>query len=321
MPHDVICLGEALVDFLPSKRGQRVREVTGWTPCLGGAPANVAVGVARLGLQSALVGVTGADEFGHFIREGLTREGVDVTHVRQTAEGKTGLGFVSLTASGERSFTFYRTRAAELFLGPRDTRAAKQSLSKATFVHVGTNSLLQPEARQAVRGVISTRFSQGKLVSTDPNLRLHLWAKPAELKGLLQELLPKCAVVKLSEEEIEFVTGTANPELALKKLEKRGVLLPLVTLGAAGAAFRFHGKTVFVKAPRAKVIDTTGAGDGFMAGLLSALAPRVDDRQELADLSIDELEGMVTFGCRVGSRVVQKLGAVAGLPKDLRFTA
>ena len=102
---DVISLGEALVDFLPNRRGKRVREVTNWTPCLGGAPANVAVGLSRLGAKSGLVGVTGDDEFGHFLKQGLEREGVDVRHLRQTEEGKTGLGFVSLTHSGERSFT------------------------------------------------------------------------------------------------------------------------------------------------------------------------------------------------------------------------
>ena len=90
MQHDVVCLGEALVDFLPARRGQRVREVTRWRPCLGGAPANVTVGLARLGATSALVGVTGNDEFGSFLKEGLAREGVDVSGLRQTDEGKTG---------------------------------------------------------------------------------------------------------------------------------------------------------------------------------------------------------------------------------------
>ncbi len=315
MPHDVVCLGEALVDFLPARRGQRVRDVTGWRPCLGGAPANVTVGLARLGARSALVGVTGRDEFGSFLKEGLAREGVDVSGLRQTDEGKTGLGFVSLTNEGERSFTFYRTRAAETFLDSRDTRASKQALSVATIVHAGTNSLVQPKARAAVRQVLQRRSRAGQLVSCDPNLRLHLWPDPSVLRTLLDELLGWCTVVKLSEEEIRFVTGTQSVDRALRQLERRGVLLPIVTLGAEGAAFRFKGQTRRVPTRQVQVIDTTGAGDGFTAGLLRGLSRAYTSQAALNRASIDDLEPMIRFACVVGSHVVCKLGAVAGLPR------
>jgi fructokinase len=315
MRHDVVCLGEALVDFLPSRRGQRVRDVERWHPCLGGAPANVTVGVARLGGKSALVGVTGADEFGSFIKGGLAREGVDVSGLRQTDEGKTGLGFVSLTNDGERSFTFYRTRAAETFLDTRDTHGSKRLLKAATIVHAGTNSLVQPAARAAVREVLEARHAAGQLVSCDPNLRLHLWPKPALLRGLLNQLLRLCSVVKLSDEEVQFVTGTRSVDAALEQLEARGVLLPIVTLGAEGAAFRFKGETRRVPSPAVKVIDTTGAGDGFTAGLLCRLAEAFRSQAQLQNASIAQLEPLVAFGCVVGSHVVRKLGAVAGLPR------
>ncbi|MBL9039320.1 MAG: carbohydrate kinase [Archangium sp.] len=312
---DVVSVGEALVDFLPNRRGLRVRDVSSWVPCLGGAPSNVAVGVARLGRQSALVGVTGDDEFGHFIRTGLEREGVDTSRLRHTAEGKTGLGFVSLTESGERSFTFYRQRAAEMFLSSVDTVGAQPMLDAATFAHVGTNSLLQPRARAAMRALVRRRMRRGALSSCDPNLRLHLWKQPEQLRALLDELLPSCAVVKLSHEEIQFVTGTKSVDAALKRLEANGVLLPVVTLGADGAAFRFHGRTARVAAPAVNVVDTTGAGDGFMSGLLSRLAPLAQTREALAVLPFDALPEVMRFGCRVGSEVVQHLGAVAGLPR------
>lgn len=315
MRHDVVCLGEALVDFLPDRRGCLVRDVARWAPCLGGAPANVSVGVARLGATSALVGVTGRDEFGYFLRERLTREGVDVSCLRHTDEGKTGLGFVSLTGQGERSFTFYRTAAAETFLDARDTKGAQRLLTRATIVHAGTNSLVQPAARDAVRRVLAARHQAGLLISCDPNLRLHLWPKPQVLRRLLDEITGYCSVVKLSHEEIHFVTGTQSVEKALERLEGRGVILPIVTLGAQGAAFRFDGQTRQVPTRRVKVIDTTGAGDGFTAGLLSKLSREVGTRAELARAELGVLVPMVAFGCAVGSRVVRKLGAVAGLPR------
>jgi fructokinase len=312
--HDVICLGEALVDFLPDRRGHRVREVTRWTPCLGGAPANVTVGVSRLGGQSALVGVTGDDEFGWFLEERLAAEGVDTSFVRHTSEGKTGLGFVSLTATGERSFTFYRTRAAETFLDERDTRRAKAAMSRATVLHVGTNSLLQPKARAAVVSALKGSFEAGRITSSDPNLRLHLWPDPSVLRRLLHRLVPMLALVKLSDEEIAFVTGSANVDDALAWLERKGVALAVVTLGAKGAAVRFRGQTRRVPAPKVRVIDTTGAGDGFTSGLLTEVSRTVSTRGALESLTIDEIEGFARFACRVGSRVVTKLGAVAGLP-------
>lgn len=315
MTTDVVCLGEALVDFLPDERGQRVRDVTRWTPCLGGAPANVAVGVRRLGGSSALVGVTGDDEFGYFLRDRLRAEGVDVSRLRQTTEGKTGLGFVSLTRSGERSFSFYRTRAAETFLDARDTAPARTLIARAKVLHVGTNSLIHPAARAAVRGAVRAAYEAGQLTSTDPNLRLHLWKEPKVLRRLLDQLFAECAVVKLSDEEIEFATGTTDVAQALDVLQRRGVMVGVVTRGAKGAVLRFRGETRAVPAPKVKVIDTTGAGDGFTAGFLYGLTRQYGSRAALGEHGdLDALEGHARFGCLVGSRVVTKLGAVAGLP-------
>lgn len=311
---DVVCVGEALVDFLPDGRGQRVRDVKRWTPCLGGAPANVAVGLARLGARAALVGVTGDDEFGHFLKQGLSREGVGVRHLRQAPGGRTGLGFVSLTRSGERSFVFYRDHSAEKLLGAADLRAAAPCLSRAAVVHVGTNSLIEPGAQQAVLATLEGAGARGQITSCDPNLRLHLWPRPAVLHALLRRVVPACAVFKLSEEEIAFVTGTADVDRALQRLERAGVTLAVVTRGARGASLRFAGQTRHVPAPKVKVVDTTGAGDGFSAGLLFALTRQARTRGELQALGVDVVEGAAHFACLVGARAVTKLGAVAGLP-------
>jgi fructokinase len=318
--HDVICLGEALVDFLPNRRGQKVRDVASWKPCLGGAPANVTVGVSRLGGKSALVGVTGDDEFGWFLQQGLANEGVDTKFLRHTSEGKTGLAFLSLTATGERSFTFYRTRAAETFLDERDTKAAATAIARTKILHVGTNSLLQPKARAAVKAAVKRSHAAGHITSSDPNLRLHLWPDPSVLRRLLDELVANLAVLKLSDEEIHFVTGTKDVDEALLRLERRGVVLAVVTCGANGAAFRFRGETRRVPAPKVKVVDTTGAGDGFTSGLLTGLSALAGTRHALEKLAIDEVARVAKFGCVVGARAVTKLGAVAGLPRRSQVT-
>lgn len=310
---DVIALGEALVDFLPKQIGARVRDVETWVKCLGGAPANVVVGVSRLGGKAALCGVTGEDEFGHFIAEELTREGVDVSHLRFTVEGRTGLGFISVTAQGERSFLFYRHQAAEFQLCLQDVDHA--FLGSAKVLHLGTNSLLLPTAREASLVAAQTAHARGQIVSCDPNLRLHLWKEPAQLRALLDQLFPHCAVVKLSDEEAEFVTGEREPVRALAALRAMGVLLPVVTLGERGAVLLAQQTVVEVPAPKVTVLDTTGAGDGFMAGFLVELTRQASSRDALSQLGPGALEPIARFGCRVGSRVVTALGAIAGLPR------
>lgn len=309
---DVVCVGESLVDFLPAESAQRVRDVTAWKPSIGGSLANVSVGVARLGGRSAYVGVVGQDEFGHFLRERLAAEGVDVSHVRQTAEARTGLVFISIDARGERSFTYFRTRAAEFLLGERDVDPA--FLGRARVVHFGTNSLHLPEARTAMLRTVDSARAAGRIVSCDPNLRLHAWEDPEVLRGLLGQLLPRCSVVKLSEEELAFATGQTAPEAALRYLSGLGVVLPVATLGEAGAVLLWRGEVVHVPAPRVRVVDTTGAGDGFTAAFLHGLSRRYADAAALGAASREDLEALATFGCAVGSRVVEHLGAVSGLP-------
>jgi fructokinase len=312
-PLDVVCFGETLVDFLPPAPGQRVRDVPAWHPCTGGSPSNVAVGLARLGLRPAMLGVVGADEFGHFLRERLAAEGVDVSHLRQTTEGRTGLVFISMDARGERSFTYFRTRSAEFLLGAEDVDA--DFLLRAKAVHCGSNSLHRVEAREASLRMLELARAAGRIVSCDPNLRLHAWEKPDELKGVLARMLPLCTVVKLSEEEIGFATGTESPDEALIRLAGLGVLLPVVTLGEKGAVLLWKGERLHVPAPRVQVLDTTGAGDGFVAGLLHGLVRWYGGARALEGASREELAALVAFACEVGARVVEKLGAVEGLPR------
>ncbi|MEN9797101.1 MAG: hypothetical protein RL653_797, partial [Pseudomonadota bacterium] len=266
----VVCVGEALVDFLPGQVGSRVRDTETWIRCSGGSPANVAVGVARLGGKSAMLGVVGEDEFGHYLVQALRAEGVDVHRVRQTREGKTGLVFVSVDAAGQRSFAFHRTRSAEYLLRPSDVDAA--FLAGARVVHVGTNSLLLPEAQQAVAHGVAAARAAGRVVSMDPNLRLHAWPDTSVLRGVLEGLIPQVDVLKLAEDEFPWITGEGSASEALRLLEARGVMLPVITLGPAGALFRFRGEEHRVAAPPAAVVDTTGAGDGFMAGLLVGIS-------------------------------------------------
>ena len=310
---DVVCVGETLVDFLPvAGRAARVRDVEAWRPAPGGSPANVSVGLARLGLRSAMVGVVGSDEFGHFLRDRLAAEGVDVSHLRQVDHARTGLLFVSLDARGERSFTYFRTRSAEFLLDASDVDG--DFVRGAKVLHCGSNSLVLPEAREAMVRMLTLAREAGMLVSCDPNLRLEVWPQPDELRALLGRMLPLCTVVKLSEDEVAFVTGARTPEEALRLLSDQGVRLPVVTLGERGAVFLWRGEVVHVPAPQVTVVDTTGAGDGFVSAMLQGLVRWYGDARSLAEASREDLVALMTFAASVGARVVTKLGAVAALP-------
>ncbi|HEY8207634.1 MAG TPA: carbohydrate kinase, partial [Myxococcaceae bacterium] len=263
--------------------------------------------------RSAMAGVVGQDEFGDFLRERLAGEGVDVSRLRQTKEGKTGLVFISLTGTGERSFAHYRTRAAEFLFSDEDVDL--ELLARARAVHCGTNSLLYPEAQRAMVRMFRAARDAGKIACCDPNLRLEVWKETAELRRTLDQLFPCCAVVKLAGDEIEFATGERDPSAALRALERMGVPLPVVTLGAAGARLLFGGRLIDVPAPPCRVVDTTGAGDGFVAALLYGLTRRCSGRAELERLPASEVLELAGFACHVASRVCEHLGAVAGLPR------
>ncbi len=310
---DVLCVGEALVDFLPDGKGRKVRDVERWTRCSGGSPANVAIGTARLGARAAFLGVVGEDEFGHFLRGSLEREGVDTRWMRQTREARTGLAFVSIAEDGDRSFVFYRKPSAEFLLNAADVERA--DLERVRVVHFGTNSLLLPGAADAARSLVRRAREAGCVVSCDPNLRLHVWDDPERLRSLLKELLPGADLIKVAEDEAEFCSGEKDPEKAARALGAMGAQLAVVTLGPGGALWCRNGVVHQVPAPAVEAVDATGAGDGFVAGLLSKRSGALRAGRALEQLPDDELDQAMRFACRVGAAVVTRLGAVAGLPK------
>lgn len=297
MSLDAVCFGEALVDLLPDRRG-RLRDCERFEAHSGGAPANVAVGLSRLGLRTAFVGVVGDDEFGHLLDSRLSAEGVQA-HLRYSREAKTGVWFVAIDEEGERSFfSPSGAESADKLIDESDVARVPQ----ARIFHCGSSAHIRPAAREALKLSVRLARRRGMVVSFDPNVRAHLWPDLGELRALCQDVLPFCHIVKLSEDELEICAGATSPLAALDRLAGTGVRVACVTLGAKGAVARRDNLTVEAPAPRVEVADTTGAGDGFVAGLLSA------------DPLHGDLSRALRFACAVGSRVCTRAGAVAGLP-------
>jgi len=294
---DAVCFGEALVDLRPDRRG-RLRQCEGFAAHSGGAPANVAVGLSRLGLETAFVGVVGDDELGRLLERKLSESGVRAD-LRFTGEAKTGVWFVALDEQGDRSFfTPTGAESADKLIDERDAARVPQ----ARIFHCGSSAHIRPEAQRALRAAVRSARERGMMVSFDPNVRAHLWRDLGELRALCDEVLPQSDVVKLSDDELETCLGVGEPAAALDRLAGMGVKLGCITLGARGAVARRGAETVEAPAPAVEVVDTTGAGDGFVAALLASDPLHAD------------LGRTLRFACAVGSRVCTRLGAVAGLP-------
>ncbi len=305
---DVLVLGEALVDLLPDRRG-RLEDSERFEVCSGGAPANVATGLARLGLRVAFRGVVGDDPFGRLLAHRLEREGIECA-LRFTRDRPTGMWFVALDERGERDFFSPNGRfSADKLVAPADVDRAL--LSRARWLHVGSSAHVLPAAQDALREAVAAARGAGVRVSFDPNVRRHLWDDLAPLRRLCADVLPSCDVAKVAADEAELCTGERDPERAAARLHEMGVALACVTLAHEGALVRRGADVLHVPAERVEVVDTTGAGDGFVAGLLSVLARA----GRVASLPRAELERAVRVANRVAARVVGRVGAVAGLPR------
>ncbi|MFL5311406.1 MAG: carbohydrate kinase family protein [Myxococcales bacterium] len=302
---DVLCFGEALVDLLPDRRG-KLRDCERFDVHPGGAPANVAVGLARLGIPAAFSGVVGDDEFGHLLARKLRDEGVDA-RLRFAAEAHTGLWFVALDERGDRTFfSPGGLDSADKTITRQDALAAP--IPEARWFHCGSSCHIRPEGQRALKAAVQRAAAASVRISFDPNVRVHLWRNLGSLRALCESVFPACTVVKLSEDECEVCLGERTPEKAAERLRDLGVRIACITLGEHGAIALRGARWFRSAAPRVEVVDTTGAGDGFVAGLLSRLArdPEPDD---------DALQSALELACAVGSQVCTRMGAVAGLPR------
>src|ERR671918_2209071 len=213
---DVICLGEVLIDFVPTVTPTTLIEAPAFRKAPGGAPANVAVALARLHRPSAVMGMTGDDPFGHFLELTLAEAGVDTGPLRFTSEARTALAFVSLRADGERQFMFYRHPSADMLLRPEDVDEA--AIRAARALHFGTISLISQPSRSATLHAIDRARAAGCLISCDPNLRLARWPDAQVARAGLLEAIAAADVVKISDDELLFLTGSTDPGAARSEL-------------------------------------------------------------------------------------------------------
>lgn len=308
----IVCFGEALVDLLarPSSRVGAPRQFVEYA---GGAPANVAVAVARLGGDARFVGMLGADMFGDMLATQLRDAGVDIRHVRRTPAAKTALAFVSLDAAGERSFSFYRPPAADLLFAEGDF--APDTFDDAAVFHVCSNSLTEPGIAAATLAGMRRARAAGALLSVDLNLRTSLWSDAIDPLPRLWQMLDEADLVKLCRSELDFLARTDSADAVLQRLLQMRAQCVLVTDGAA--PIRWHTRTRQGVAPTFPVdaLDTTAAGDAFVGAWLQALVEQGLDAGSVATFFASAaLEEPLRFAAAAGALATTRHGAFAAMP-------
>lgn len=302
----MLCLGELLVDFVPDSPGP-IRHAGLFRKAAGGAPANVAVGLARLGVGAGFMGQVGDDGFGRFLADTLGDAGVDTAALRFTGAAPTALAFVSLGEAGERSFLFYRNPSADMLYAPADVD--EDAIAGARALHFGSISLVSDPSRAATLHAVAVARRHGVRVSYDPNLRLPLWPSEAAARDGLLLGWRHASVVKVAADEVEFLTGNADPVAGVRSLWHDGLELVAVTLGAGGCVWVTAGAHNAVPGFVVLPVDTTGAGDAFMAGLLAGLHAEPGATADPA-----ALDRICTAANAMGALTTTAPGAIPSIP-------
>ena len=305
---DIVCLGELLIDMLPTELGRGVAEVSAWLPKPGGAPANVAVAASRLGAESAFVGKVGDEAFGHYLAGVLGDEGVDVSGMRYDKEARTGLAFIAKPDENSYDILFYRNPGADMRLQPGELD--REMLSGTRAFHFGSISLIQEPSRSATLEAIRLARQGGALVSFDVNYRPDLWSRD-EARDQVQTALGSVDLVKVNEDELVLLTGSSDLEEGSQELLAHGVEVCVVTLGSEGSYFRVAQGSGTVAPFRVDTVDATGCGDAFVAGLLWQLVRGGDWRGQL---QVARMREVLRYANAVGALTSTRQGAIPALP-------
>jgi fructokinase len=312
----VVCLGEVLTDFVAIDSGLPLRLATNFHRAAGGAPANVAVALARLGIDVAFMGKVGGDAFGHSLQEVLTTEGVDVRGLVEAPTAQTALAFVGSDANGGREFVFYHQGTADTLLGPGEVDP--DLIANARIFHFGSVTLAAEPSRTATRAAAQWAHEQRCLVSFDPNVRLEVWDSAQHARDSMLDVLSVVDVVKVSADELAFLAGTSDAADACCVLRERGPELAVVTLGGGGCYYQTAGASGHVSGIPVDSVDTLGAGDAFVAGLLACLSAH-PPATDLGDEAL--LVPALRFANAVGAITTTHYGAIPALPTRAQVEA
>ena len=304
---DITVLGEILIDFTyqgVSRFNQKL-----FAQNAGGAPANAAVAISKLGKKTAFIGKAGNDMHGHFLKETLEKENVNTENFILDDRYFTTLAFVDINEKGERTFSFSRKFSADIMLDKNDIK--DEFLISSKILHIGSLSLTDEPSKEATYYAVKKAKENGAIISYDPNYRASLWENEYEAKMAMRSMIEYADVMKISDEETELLTDFAEPEKAGEFLVKNGVKIAVITLDAEGACVCTKEGSVRVKGYKSNVVDTTGAGDSFWGGFLYKLS---ESNKNPLEVTLEEASSFAKFGNALASLCVEGFGAIPSMP-------
>ena len=305
---EIVTIGELLIDFTPYGSSSKGNQIFECNP--GGAPGNVLAAAAKLGLKTSFIGKVGQDQFGKLLKETLESICIDTSGLIMTKEYNTTLALIHLTADGDRSFSFYRKPGADMMITKDEVNYDLIKMSK--IFHFGSISMTTEPSREATLEAVKCAKESKKLISYDPNLRIDLWDSLVEAKRVMISMMKYADILKISYEELEFLTGYRDlEEGSLQIYNEYGVKLILITLGREGFFFRSNCLKGRGYAYNVKTIDTTAAGDSFLGAVMYELLKR---GKNIVDYSEGEFGEIFDFAGALSSLVTTKFGGIHSMP-------
>lgn len=307
--YDVISLGELLIDFIQAGKSEQGNVLYEANP--GGAPCNVLSILSNLGINTAFLGKVGADEFGNLLEKTLKKQGISTLGLKRDFQIPTTLAFVHKLKSGDRDFSFYRKPGADIMLTKEEVDL--KLIDNCKIFHFGSLSLTNEPVYSATKYAVEYAKNMGKLISFDPNLRPPLWDDIEQAKIEIWYGIEKCDILKIADNEIEWLTETSDYDKGVEIIKKRsGVKLICVTLGKDGSIAYYKNKKIYSKPfINKKIIDTTGAGDTFCGCVLYYIL-----KNFLEDLSEEKIKEMLSFANAAASIVTTRKGALCSMPTE-----
>lgn len=304
--YDVIALGELLIDF--TMNGQSEQGNNMFEACPGGAPCNVLALLNKMGKKTAFIGKVGKDQFGTLLRDTITEAGIDASNLMVDENVNTTLAFVHTFPDGDREFSFYRNPGADMMLTADEVNP--EVVKDTKVFHFGTLSMTHDGVREATKKAVETAKANGCLVSFDPNLRPPLWSSLDLAKEQMEYGFGKCDILKISDNEIQFVSGKEDYDEGIAYLQETyNIPLILLTMGKDGSRAYYKGMRVGRPGFSVKAIETTGAGDTFCGSSLNYLVDH-----DFENLTEEQLGEMLTFANAAAALVTTKKGAIKAMP-------
>ncbi|MCH4327799.1 carbohydrate kinase family protein [Staphylococcus haemolyticus] len=304
-------IGEALIDFIPNVKNSELKDVEQFSRQVGGAPANVVSVARKMGASTEMVTQLGNDAFGDIIVETLKNIGVGTQFIKRTDEANTALAFVSLKEDGQRDFSFYRKPSADMLY--KAEYLNEITINPNDVLHFCSVDLVESNMKEAHKAMVNKFKSANAIIVFDPNVRLPLWQNAEACKEAIHEFLPKANVIKISDEELEFITGEADEDKAIQSLFEGYVEAVIYTQGAAGASIILKdGTKIYHEGFKVKAIDTTGAGDAFIGAAISRML--LSDELNITKLLKEEGQDILKFSNMVAAKVTTKYGAIESIP-------